>query len=213
MPDHLVYFADPMCSWCWGFSPVIEAVRERQGAELPVHLIMGGLYPGTEEPLTETGKETIREHWQHVNEASGQPFEFSFFDREGFVYDTEPPSRAVVAMRRIDPEKAFALLKRIHGAFYTENRDVTDPDVLADLAAETGVARETFLELFNADDVRQETQTDFSIARRAGITGFPTLIAGRGEGEPYVALSIGYQPLHRIESLIAQWQNQAAAAE
>lgn len=26
---HLIYFADPMCSWCYGFSPVICPVQER----------------------------------------------------------------------------------------------------------------------------------------------------------------------------------------
>ena len=40
---HLVYFADPMCSWCWGFSPVIEAISEQFGTSLPIRLIMGGL--------------------------------------------------------------------------------------------------------------------------------------------------------------------------
>ena len=25
----LVYFADPMCSWCYGFSPVITTLAER----------------------------------------------------------------------------------------------------------------------------------------------------------------------------------------
>ena len=24
-----VYFADPMCSWCYGFAPVIAALAER----------------------------------------------------------------------------------------------------------------------------------------------------------------------------------------
>ena len=23
---HFIYFADPMCSWCWGFAPVIEKI-------------------------------------------------------------------------------------------------------------------------------------------------------------------------------------------
>ena len=87
---HLIYFADPMCSWCWGFSPVIEAVRERFGPSLPIRLMLGGLRPGTTEPMTEGSKREICEHWEHVHEASGQPFDWSFFDREGFIYDTEP---------------------------------------------------------------------------------------------------------------------------
>ena len=48
---HLVYFADPMCSWCWGFAPVINAIRGRYGERLPVRLIVGGLRPGTTEPM------------------------------------------------------------------------------------------------------------------------------------------------------------------
>ena len=37
MPDrNLVYFADPMCSWCYGFSPVITALAERFEDRLPL---------------------------------------------------------------------------------------------------------------------------------------------------------------------------------
>lgn len=52
MPSHLLYIADPMCSWCWGFSPIIEKVRDHFGEALPMELLMGGLRPGTEEPMT-----------------------------------------------------------------------------------------------------------------------------------------------------------------
>ena len=27
----MLYFADPMCSWCWGFNPVMARVREAYG--------------------------------------------------------------------------------------------------------------------------------------------------------------------------------------
>ena len=38
----LVYFADPMCSWCYGFSPVITAIAERFEDRMPLQLVMGG---------------------------------------------------------------------------------------------------------------------------------------------------------------------------
>ena len=104
---HLLYIADPMCSWCWGFAPVIAEIRERFMARLPVHLVMGGLRPGTSRQMDETSKVETRHHWEHVQEASGQPFDFGFFDREGFVYDTEPAARAVVVLRRAGPELAL----------------------------------------------------------------------------------------------------------
>ena len=59
---NLIYVADPMCSWRWGFSPVIDAIRRRFGDALPIRLIMGGLRPGTTKPLDDAGKRTIREH-------------------------------------------------------------------------------------------------------------------------------------------------------
>ena len=89
---HLIYIADPMCSWCWGFAPTIESISQRFGESLPIRLMMGGLRPGTTKPLDQAGRRTIREHWEHVREASGQPFDFRFFEREDFVYDTEPAS-------------------------------------------------------------------------------------------------------------------------
>jgi putative protein-disulfide isomerase len=207
MPGQLVYFADPMCSWCWGFSPVIEAARNRFGDELPVRLILGGLRPGTTEVMDDAAKRMIREHWDHVHAASGQPFEFAFFEREGFVYDTGPACRAAVAVRRQDPEKALAFLKHLHQAFYTENRDVTDRETLCALASELGLDRERFAESFDAEETLQETKRDFAISRRAGVTGFPTLLAG-SDAEGYAIVTVGYQPWEKVEALIAAWLEQ-----
>src|SRR5215210_1452394 len=146
-----------MCSWCWGFTPTIESIRQRFGDALPLRLMMSGLRPGTTKPLDEAGRRTIREHLAHVREASGQPFDFRFFEREGVVYDTEPASRAVVVMRRAGLTGLPAFLHRVQAAFYAENRDVTDEQVLADLAAQSGFDRETFLPAFRGEEAKQET--------------------------------------------------------
>jgi putative protein-disulfide isomerase len=200
----LVYFADPMCSWCWGFSPVIDAARARFGDELSVRLILGGLRPGTTEVMDEAAKQMIREHWEHVHEASGQPFDHSFFAREGFVYDTEPACRAIVAVRRQHANGALAFLKHLHHAFYAENRDVTERGTLCALATEFGLDAEAFAEAFDAEESVTETRRDFAIARHAGITGFPTVLAG-SDATGYAIVTVGYQTWERIEALIATW--------
>jgi putative protein-disulfide isomerase len=201
----LIYVADPMCSWCWGFSPVVGAIQQRFGDALPIRLIMGGLRPGTTQPLDDAGRRGIREHWEHVHEATGQPFDFSFFDRTGFVYDTEPASKAVVVVRRSGMEAALAYLNSVHAAFYAHNRDVTQDDVLADLAAEAGLDREGFLTAFRSEEAKQETWTDFAIAQRAGITGFPTLLAGSAERAEYSVVTQGYQTGERIIPMLERW--------
>jgi putative protein-disulfide isomerase len=208
----LIYIADPMCSWCWGFSPVIESVREHFGRDLPVTLLLGGLRPGTIEGMDDSMRSTIKEHWEHVQAATGQTFDLSFFERERFVYDTEPPSRAVVAVRSIDPGAAFKLLQLIHHAFYAENMDVTDTDVLGSLAGKTGVDMEKFADLFQSKEIRLKTSEDFDTVRQAGINGFPALIAG-SDSDGYETITVGYRPWEEIEELITSWMEKRSRAQ
>ncbi len=199
-----------MCSWCWGFSPVIEAIQHRFGAALPIRLVLGGLRPGTEAPLTDADKAEIRTHWEHVREASGQPFDHAFFDRDRFVYDTEPASRAIVVLRRQGMAEALAGLRRIQDAFYARNRDVTDPGELAAIAAMSGLPAERFRAEMDSDAARQETLQDFAIAQRAGIRGFPTLIAGTVPSAPYALVTNGFQRADVILPALERWHAKTA---
>lgn len=180
-PALLWYVADPMCSWCWGFSPVIEAVREAYHDRLKIALVLGGLRPGTTTPMTAAARDDILHHWHQVHERTGQPFQFDGALPEGFIYDTEPASRAVVTVGGLDPSKIFAMFKAIQSAFYAAGRDVTQTAVLAELAAGLGLDDAAFLQAFDSDAARARTQAHFTQARKAGARGFPTLILQRGE--------------------------------
>jgi len=201
---HFIYFADPMCSWCYGFAPVIRALADRFEGRLPVRLVMGGLRAGNTKAMTEKDREYIRGAWTRVGEASGQTFDFSFFDRDHFVYDTEPACRAVVTMRRLAPESAQAVKARVSRAFYGENRDTTDAKVLASLAPEFGVDADTFeLEMLSAD-ARNETFRDFLTSQQAGVQGFPLLAAGTEAGG-YALVTSGFRPLDGLPEAIDSW--------
>jgi putative protein-disulfide isomerase len=202
---HLIYFADPMCSWCYGFSPVVADIRRTFGRALPIRLVMGGLRPGTEEPMTQEAKDSLAGHWHHVHEATGLPFDRSAIDREGFLYDTDPGARAVVRMRREDPEKALTYLGRLQAAFYGEGKDVTDFEVLADLAAEYGVDRDAFRADLDTDELKRETWGDYGLSQRAGVTGFPTLVAGPGPDGAYGVVTRGFAPGDQVIGVLQRW--------
>ena len=199
----LVYVADPMCSWCWGFSPVIASVVTRFGEQAPVTLILGGLAPGASRLMDDANKAMVREHWDHVHEATGQPFDYGFFEREDFVYDTEPPCRAVVVARRLAPERAVIFLNHLHAAFYRDNRNVTDAKTLCDLASGFGFDRDTFAHDLASESARQETRGDFEFTRRLGISGFPALVGF--DGESLTPITVGYRPWEQVESIIDAW--------
>lgn len=189
---HLIYVMDPMCSWCYGFSPVIHRIMEEQEGKLQYKLVMGGLRPGTEKPLEPQMKEAIKHHWEDVAKITDLPFDYSFFERDNFVYDTEPACRAVVTMRYLEADAEMQMAKAVQEAFYAKNQDVTNPDVLAAIASGLGVAEEAFLEKFNTAEVQEKTQQDFIIARHIQATAFPSLYLLNGTN--IHLLSRGYRP-------------------
>jgi putative protein-disulfide isomerase len=199
----LWYFADPMCSWCWGFSPVIETLRDEYRESLKIALVLGGLRPGETAPLTAAGREDILHHWHQVHARTGQPFRFENALPPGFVYDTEPASRAVVTLGGIDPALIFPLFRAIQSAFYAAGRDVTQPGVLADLAAGLGVDAAAFLQAFDSDAARARTQAHFRQARQAGVRGFPALILQ--QDARLQPVSSGCQPLETVRDAIDRY--------
>jgi putative protein-disulfide isomerase len=199
----LWYFADPMCSWCWGFSPVIEALRGETRERMKIALVLGGLRPGETAPMTAAGREDILHHWHQVHERTGQPFRFENALPDGFVYDTEPASRAVATVGGLDPALIFAMFKAIQTAFYAEGRDVTQPVVLADLAAGLGVDAAAFRPAFDSEAARARTQAHFRQARQAGVRGFPALILQ--QDSQLHSVSNGCLPLETVREAIDRY--------
>jgi putative protein-disulfide isomerase len=183
---NLIYIADPMCSWCYGFAKTIDALLAEPGdtAPLQLALMMGGLRPFTTEPITPERADEIFGHWAHVADASGQPFAqapHTALHEPGFVYDTEPASRAVITVRTLWPQHGWKYLHAVQKAFYAEGRNVTRPEVLADVAEQLGLPRADFARTFAAEPTRDATRADFAQAQAWGIRGFPALVLDQGE--------------------------------
>ncbi len=199
----LLYFADPMCSWCWGFSPVIARIRTTCDGLVPIRLCLGGLRAGETRPMSEKSKTYVRHHWEEVHKATGQRFDFSFFERDGFTYDTEPACRASVAMRNFTPDAALDYFAAVQSAFYERNLDVTSAAMLAEIAAPFGITAEDFGILFAADEIRESTVADFHLAQALGIGGFPTVVLQTGNRLD--ALTVGYRTYEELESDLQDW--------
>jgi len=150
----------------------------------------------------------IRSHWEHVRDATAQPFDFGFFDRDDFVYDSHPAARAVVAMRDLMPQATLPFFRAVQHAFYASNADVTRIDTLVALAAAMGGPQANLRAALAIEANDRETWTDYAIAQKTGVTGFPTLIAGTGADNRYTLITQGYQPEASVLALIDAWQSE-----
>jgi putative protein-disulfide isomerase len=198
MDNEIIYIADPMCSWCWGFAPAAVRLEERFAGIAAFRLVLGGLRPGERaEPLDRRLASLLDSHWRRVTQLTGQPINCDFLQNEGFLFDTEPPSRAVVAVRRLAPQRAFAFFRGLQRAFYVDNVDITREDSYALLLAEHDIDPASFTRLFHDKEIQRETYRDFDTARRLGAEGFPTVVLRRGR--ELALLTVGYQ---RVEHLL-----------
>ena len=202
MSQRLIYVMDPMCSWCWGFAPVVDAIGQVFPG-LPLHLVAGGLRPGVTDPLQASARRALAEHWSAVGEVSGQPLLTPDALPAGFIYNTEPACRALVVARQLDAARAWPLVRLVQEAFYTQAMDVTQGSALLNLAERVGFAREAFQAAFVSAAAHAEVAGDFAWAGGLGISGFPTLLAGRNG--MLALLCNGYQPVDRVVSLLARW--------
>lgn len=194
-----------MCSWCWGFSPIIESIRRHYSNRLNIELVLGGLRPGTKLPIAKMQRDEILQHWHNVQRMTGQPFQFEGAMPEGFIYDTEPACRGVVTAATMDPHVTFPFFKAIQYAFYVEQRDVTKPAILVQLAVDLGINQKNFLQLFESEKIKEQTLAQFHQAHQWGIQGFPSLIIQNESN--YNLLANSYCPEEKLCSQLDAWLN------
>ncbi len=203
MQKEIIYIGDPMCSWCYGFTNVIQTIKENYMDRAKVTLVMGGLRPDGTHVVDDEYSNFLKEHWREISEKTGQPFELSILDNTGWIYDTEKPCRAVVVMRRLKPEVEWEFFAATQKSFYHQNHNPNDPESFARIAATFDIDVQAFLQAYHDEANIEATQDDFRWARSAGVNSFPTVLLRdeRGLG----VLTVGYRPLTSLEGALDQW--------
>lgn len=201
----LTYFASPMCSWCWGFSPVIEQVQKTFAQEIDFRLVLVPFRIDTVEPMNEKLRNYVLEQWHKVHETTAQLFEFTFKMPKDFVYNTMPACLAIKAFAIQQPKNELKYLSTIHEAFYTKNIDVTNEKFLINLAKNYEIEIDSFAVDINSTNIRTLLQKDFDYCQQLGVNAYPTLI-GIHNGKNTL-LSHGFSPLEDLQIKIKNWKN------
>ena len=198
----ILYIGDPLCSWCWGISNHYQQLVSKYKDRFTSSILMGGLRPGTTEPMDGQTKEYIKQHWNHVQEASGQPFNYDLLKEDSvFVYDTEIPSRAVIVVRELSPENTFEFFKDVQYTFYVENKDTNLEETYYPLIKKYNIEQDVFSKHFNSAEKKKQSYQDFTEARQFDITGFPSVVL-TFKNDLY-ALALGYSTFEKMDKIIS----------
>jgi putative protein-disulfide isomerase len=197
----LYFVVDPMCSWCWGFAPVIEEARRRLKEAYDIHLVMGGLRTKGEMVWDEASRRYLFQHWQQVAERTGQSFNELLFSKEDFVYDTYPACKAVVTVRELlGEDAAFTYLHTIQHAFYAQGIDITKTRLLYGYYEQLFGNSGKFAFMYGTERIETLMQHDFAKARSMGATAFPSVVIVDEAG--HMVCQKGYRSFEEMNTLL-----------
>ena len=114
---------------------------------------------------------------------------------------------AFKVLEELAPDNAKAYHDLIMKAYFADNRDISDPDILTQLAVKAGVDEDAFREaMVTRGDSRAElAYEEYNSATAQNITSIPTVVF---EHEVQVA---GAQPLSTYKEIVEQIEKQLAS--
>ena len=193
----LYYIHDPMCSWCWGFRPVFELVKQALPDSIEIRYALGGLAADTDLPMPQKMQNTIRETWKRIqHEIPGTEFNYDFWKRCRPRRSTYPACRAIIACRMQQPDLEAEMLLLIQQAYYLQAKNPSDLDVLLSLAEQLGVNTQQFTDDIESEVCQNVLLKEIEFCRDINISSFPSLVLKQGKS--YTSLDIDYNNSKKI---------------
>ena len=172
---HYVY--DPLCGWCYGAAPLLEAAAGILDLQIALHA--GGLWLGPRrQPMGQALRDHVRPHDERIQALTGQPFGERYFNdlllSDGLLLDSEQPIRAILAITALGGN-GLVLLHRIQQSHYRDGIWVGSLAHLSSLAAEQGIDSAAFADAYQNVDLTTHLADSQGWMRRLGGQGYPTL--------------------------------------
>jgi 2-hydroxychromene-2-carboxylate isomerase len=114
-----------------------------------------------------------------------------------FPIATQAPARIVLWQRERDAAACGALVKALYRAYFVANRDISDAEVAADVAAGSGADREGARAAVDDPAVKDALRREVEGAIAKGVFGSPFVFV---DGEPFW----GIDRFEQIERWLAQ---------
>jgi predicted DsbA family dithiol-disulfide isomerase len=189
--ETLTMYADYVCPFCYLGKNTLEQYRESRDEPLAVEwhpFDLQGDQRGPDGELDTTADEEdyaqAKENIERLQEEYGVEMSLSI----ATDVDSKNAQQAALYVRETYPEKFATFHEAVFDALWQDERDIGDPDVLADIATELGIDADD-LRAAIADDERETALEErFAAAKQTGITGVPTFAydgyAARGAVPP-----------------------------
>ncbi len=97
---------------------------------------------------------------------------------DGFPHGTLAASRGFYWLSEASPDRAKPFAIAFYHAYFGEGRDVSPPDLTADVAESVGVDRQAFAEAIQDSAIKERVKHEVSAALQRGVFGSPFFFIG-----------------------------------
>lgn len=204
----IYYVFDPLCGWCYGFSPVIRAFAQKHALEFEFRVVTGGMVLGEREGPIAAVAPHDRSLYERITALSGQKFGEAYFQDllgPGTAFCSSlPGALAMAAFRTYQPDRALDFAARIQKAIFGEGLPPAEAQTFGHCAEDFGMNSEDFMKLMVKKRHLEIVQKEFKVVRQWGIQAFPAVVLE--EGDKGYLLGRGYQSLAMLEAQLEAWR-------
>jgi predicted DsbA family dithiol-disulfide isomerase len=184
-PVQLEVFTDFVCPWCYLATPRVEKLRQNFEVDLqwrffPLHpetpqegLLLKDLFAGRNFDI-----DAAQARLKQLMDAEGLKF-----NQRTHTYNSRLAQELAKAFDSVrDP---------LYRAYFEEARNIGDVEVLVDVAQSVGIPAEAARDVLTQRTFKDAVDADWERARRYGITGVPSFVAGNQKASgahPYEVL-------------------------
>lgn len=197
MPQSVEFYFDFSSPYGYFAAAKIDGLAARYGrATVWRPILLGAIFKITgQQPLTSIPLKGS--YASHDLTRSARWFGVPFRMPGKFPISTTAPCRAYYWLLDRDPDAARILAQALYRAYFTEDRDISNPEVTVNVAAKLGHDKETVAQALNDPAVKERLKAEVDAAVERGIFGSPYIVV---DGEPFW----GSDRLDQIEKWLAQ---------
>ena len=211
----ITIFADPVCTWCWGTSPIMRAIEYRYGSGVEIEYVMKGMVDdirtfsdrrlhigGEDIALSNRNMVTA---WVDASKIHGMPVQ-----EHGFrLFDEHHPSTIpqcmayIAACQCVGENKSVAhrYLRVIQQATAAEAVRTSELSELVGLAAVVGIVPEELSRKINSDKTKRLFDEGRALAAHYGAETTPTFLLRFRDKEHLIQ---GYTAMETLETEITR---------
>lgn len=206
-PIHVDYYSDLLCVWAWIAQPRLEELKNQWGEQVQVRHRFVDIFGDSHQKIPrQWGEEDGFEKFHQHVVTSAEPFEHCTINPA--IWNRVRPrssSQAHLVLKAVQltqgkgPAEDLAL--QLRRAFFVQGQDISDLDLLLQLAASSDNERDELTGSLRDGSAMASLSTDLRSAAELGVRGSPTWVLN--DGRQLLYGNVGYRILSaNIEELL-----------